>query len=345
MAAHHSYKASVKKLPKSLVEIESEIPADEFAAHVRDAVEEAVREFETKGFRKGAAPEKLVKERIGMDAILEDAARSAIAHAYGHIIETEKIDAIGRPGVTITKIAEGNPLGFKFISAIVPEIKDFDYKEIAKKENKKASSAGEAGKIEVTDKEFAETLEIILKNYAQAMKLDKPPQLSDELVKKFGEFSSVEDFKKKLREQALAEKEQKEREKSRLALIDALTAGVSIEIPEILIAGELERMISEMKGDVSRMGISWTDYLKHLKKTEEEMKKDWNEAAKKRATLDLAIEYIAKTEKISADPKKVSDEVEHTKEHHKDIDIERARSYFEHVFQNQAVFEFLEGQK
>lgn len=291
MAHNHSYKVTVKKLPKSQVEIESEIPADEFAAHVKDAIDEAVREVEIKGFRKGAAPEKLVREKLGMDTILHDAARSAISHAYGHIIEDQKIDAIGRPEITITKIAEGNPLGFKLVSAVLPEIKDFDYKAIARKENKK-----ESPKIEVTDKEAEVKL-------------------------------------------------QKEKEKRRLALIDALTAGVSIEVPDVLISAELDRMISEMKNNVSRMGLSWSDYLKQTNKTEEAVKKEWYEAAETRAKLDLAIDHIAKTEKISADPKKVSDEVKHIQEHHEDIDADRARSYFEHIYQNQAVFEFLEQEK
>jgi len=340
MSSNHSYKASVKKLPKSQVEIESEIPADEFVAHIKDALAEAVREAEIKGFRKGTAPEKLVREKFGDDALLHEAASAAISHAYGHIVEAEKIDAIGRPKVTITKIAEGNPLGFKFVTAVVPEIKNFDYKEIAKKENKK-----ELPKAEITDKEFAETVETILKNYQQATKAEKIPELSDELVKKFGDFSSVENFRTKLRAQMLSEKEQKENEKKRVALIDALVAGVSMEIPDVLIESKLERMLSEMKNDVSRMGLSWTDYLKHLKKTEDDMKKDWNEAAKKRVAFELISEHIAKTEKISADEKKVSEEVKHIQEHHKDIDTDRARSYFEHIYQNQAVFEFLEGQK
>ncbi len=93
------------------------------------------------------------------------------------------------------------------------------------------------------------------------------------------------------------------------------------------------------------MGISWAEYLKHLKKTEDDMKKEWNGAARKRVTLDLAIEYIAKAEKISADEKKVSEELKHIQEHHKDIDLDRARSYVEGVYQNQAVLEFLEEVK
>lgn len=336
----HSYKVSVKKLPKSQVEIESEIPADEFAAHVTDALAEAVREAEIKGFRKGGAPEKLVKEKIGMDAILHDAARSAIGHAYGHIVEMEKIDAIGRPEIAITKMAEGNPLGFKLVTSVLPEIKNFDYKEIAKKENKK-----EIVTAKVTDKEFAETLETVMKNYAAAMKLEKTPELSDESVKKMGDFASADDFKTKLRAQMIVEKEQKENEKRRIALVDALVAGVTLDMPDVLVEGELDRMISEMKSDVSRMGVTWADYLKHTKKTEDDLRKDWYEAAKKRATLDLIMEHIAMTEKITADEKKVAEEVSHIKEHHKDVDVARTTSYFEHVFQNQAVFEFLEKVK
>jgi hypothetical protein len=38
-------------------------------------------------------------------------------------------------------------------------------------------------------------------------------------------------------------------------------------------------------------------------------------------------------------------EVNHAKEHHKDVDAEKARAYFGHIFLNQAVFEFLEKQK
>ena len=102
----------------------------------------------------------------------------------------------------------------------------------------------------------------------------------------------------------LSEKEQKEEAKRRVALIDALVAGVSIEIPDVLVESELERMLSEMKNDVSRMGLSWTDYLKHLKKTEDDMKKDWNEAAEKRVKFELLSGHIAKTEKFPPTRKK-----------------------------------------
>lgn len=336
-AHNHSYKIKVTKLPNGKVEIEGEIPADEFSAHIKGTLADMVKNAELPGFRKGSAPEKMIRDRIGMESILNDAARECIAHAYGHIIHDEKIDAIGRPEITITKIAEGNPLEFKLVTAIVPEIKDFDYLSAAKKENKKEIKAEK-----VTDKEVEDTIEAIKKNYAAALKLEKLPELTDEFVKNLGEFSSVDDFKTKLRENLVKEKEQRAKEKKRIALIDALVSTLSIEVPEVLVESELGRMLSEMQNEIMRMGMVWSDYLKQLKKTESEMKKEWREPAIKRVKLDLAIDHIAKKEKISADNKKVDDEIEHVKKTHKDIDIERARTYLEHVYQNQAVFEFLE---
>ena len=56
----------------------------------------------------------------------------ALNEHYPKIIEEEKIDAISRPEISITKLARKNPLGFKIKTAVLPEIKLPDYKNIAK---------------------------------------------------------------------------------------------------------------------------------------------------------------------------------------------------------------------
>ena len=346
MASHHSYKASIKKLPETgEVEIRSSITAEEFALSVKEAIEDIKKEVTIPGFRKGAAPEKIVREKIGMGAILQEAAEHAISHAYGHILEAEKVDAIGQPKVSITKIAEGNPLEFTLITAVVPEITKFDYKSIAKKENAKKTE-----EIVVTDEEVSKTIENIQKNYSQATAKDgkaneKLPEITDELVKTWGEFKDVADFKAKLKENLRVEKEHKSKEKKRLELVDALTSELDIVIPEVLISSELGRMAEQMAYDIERMGMKFEDYLKHLKKSVEDLKKEWRQDAIKRVKLDLALSHIAKEEKIEANKEKVEAEVKHAKEHHKDVDLDRARSYSSHIFLNQAIFEFLEKQK
>lgn len=343
MSHTHSYKVTIKNLSETgEIEIKSEISAKEFDEAVKDTLTDIKKEITVPGFRKGTAPEKMIKDKIGNATILREAAEHAISHAYGHILEAEKIDAIGHPKVEITKIAEGNPLTFTITTAIVPQVKKLDYVKIAKKENAKKIET-----ITITDEEVSKTIENIQKNYAQTQGIkadEKLPELTDDFVKGLGDFENVSDFKTKLKENMRAEKEHKAHEKKRLELVDALTKDLEVIIPEVLVESELGRMTEQMRHDIERMGLKFEDYLKHLKKSADDLKKGWRNDAIKRVKLDLAIVHIAKEEKITADKKKVDDEVKHTQEHHKDVNPERARSYFEHIFVNQAVFEFLEKQ-
>ena len=54
-----------------------------------------------------------------------------------------------------------------------------------------------------------------------------------------------------------------------------------------------------MEHQISQMGLNFDDYLKHLKKTREEMSAGWDEDAKKRVGFSLIISEIARIEKIT----------------------------------------------
>ena len=344
MAHHHSYKTTIKELKNtSEIELQSSIPADEFAEHINHSLKELSKEITLPGFRKGSAPEKLVREKIGESSLLTEAAENAIAHAYGHIIEIENIDAVGRPHVSITKIAEGNPLEFTIRTAVLPKIKSIDYVSIAKTENVKKSES-----VDVSDEDVEKALENIRKGRASEVKEGeevKLPELTDEFAKSLGEFKDVADLKSKVRENLKHEKEHRAQEKKRLALIEALAKEVSVLIPQIMIDSELDQMVAQMRHDIERMGLSFNEYLKHLKKSEDDMRKEWEKDAEKKVKLDLALDYIAKTEKIEADKTKVDAEMKHVLEQHKDIDLDRAHAYFEHALRTQAVFSYLESVK
>ena len=235
MAHNHSYKVTTKKLAETGdIEITSSIDAKEFAAAVAETLASIKKDITLPGFRKGAAPEKMVREKIGEGALLRDAAENAISHAYGHILKAEKIDAIGHPKVSITKIALDNPLEFTITTAVVPSIGKFDYSSIASKENGK-----KAEPISISDVEVEKAIEDIKVNFAKANagkeKDAKPFELTDESVKAWGEFKDVADFKSKLRENLGKEKEQKAAEKRRIQLVEALTADLDVVVPEVLV--------------------------------------------------------------------------------------------------------------
>jgi len=86
------------------------------------------------------------------------------------------------------------------------------------------------------------------------------------------------------------------------------------------------------------------DYLSHLKKTEEDMKKEWRPAAEKRARLQLVLNKIAKEEDVKPDEKQLNDQVKQLLEQYKEADEARVRIYVESVMTNEEVMKLLESQ-
>src|SRR5690606_19840112 len=115
------------------VTIEGELPHEELAKHRARVLTDLSRDIEIDGFRKGHAPEKMVLERIGGEqALLQSMAERALGEHYPAMLAHHAIDAIGRPMVAVTKLAAGNPLGFKIETAVLPKLELPDYKAVAR---------------------------------------------------------------------------------------------------------------------------------------------------------------------------------------------------------------------
>lgn len=335
-----------KILPESELEIDAEISYETLATYRVVALKKISSNLSVPGFRVGHVPEKILIQKIGELAILEEAAYGAIEKALPEILAEKKVSILGEPRVSITKLATNNSLGFKIAVSIAPEVKLPDYKKIA---------AAETGKkpeeISISEKEADDFIDTVRKSYAEspAMKNETGdskkvtlPELTDEFVKKLGDFNDVDDFKTKIKENLLRDKKNKAREKKRLSIAEAILNKTEVMTPRGLIESELAKMLARFHDDIYRMGIKIEDYLKHIKKTEEDMKKEWRPDAEKRGKLQLVFNAIAEQEKISASKEAIDEEVKHILEHHKDADPARARVYISMMLTNEKVFEFLE---
>ncbi len=377
-------KINVKKLPKSEVEIEGELEADAFEAYFNKALKRIGENLEIDGFRKGKIPENVLLSKVPETQIMGEMAEMALSEHYPKILEENKIDAISRPEISITKLARKNPLGFKIKTATMPEMKLPDYKQIAKKI---ISGLKEEDKnTEVTEKEVEDTIMDIRKSRAPKIHMadkaeparphdnsgtdrehihkDPPtseaggekhdnekeekkqelPKFNDEFVKALGPFKDVKDFKEKLKINIKLEKENQVKEKTRLKIVEKIIDDLKVEMPKILIEVELDKILYRMESDITQMGLKFEDYLKHLNKTIPDLRKEFRADAEKKAKLGLILNKIAETEKISADPEQVANEVAKILEHYKEADPERAKLHAENVLTNEAVFKFLESQ-
>lgn len=353
--------------PQSQVKISGEIPYEELLKERAKAIKALGQNVTLDGFRKGHVPESVLEKHLGEMTILVEMAERAIAHMYPHILEAHAIDAIGYPKIEITKIAANNPLGFTALVAVIPPVTLPDYKGIAGKLN------AEKPTMEVSEEELNEKINDILRQKAAYERLQKKAttpvevgdlptpetveseedknvvsELTDEVVKTLGQpgqFNNVEEFKKLLREHLEIEKKRDVSANHRAAITDAIVEGSIIELPQVLIDSELHQMLAQMEEDLNRSNLKLEDYLKHIKKTKDDLKKDWSPSAEKRAKLQLILNEIAKKENITADEKTVNDQVAELLNHYKDADETRVRTYVISVLTNEAVMKSLEEAK
>lgn len=355
-------KINIKKLPESMVEIEGELEADAFEAYYKKAIKVVSENFEAPGFRKGKVPENIILTNVPEIRILEEMAEIALSEHYIKILQDEKIEAVGRPEIAITKLARNNPLEFKIKTAVVPDVKLPDYKKIAAKIISEIPDADK--NTEATDEEVEKTIMDIRKSRApkvhvaegaelkdgplESLPKDRPleelPPFDDEYVRALGPFENVEDFKLKLRENIKLEKGNQAKEKTRLKIVEKIIDEAKIDMPRILVEAELDKILFRMESDITQMGMKFDDYLTHLKKTVADLRKDFENDAIKKAKLGLVLNGIAETEKIKPEEADVAAEVAHLLDHYKDADPERARIHTENVLTNEKVFQFLEKQ-
>jgi FKBP-type peptidyl-prolyl cis-trans isomerase (trigger factor) len=344
----------IKKLDGSRVEIVGNIAAEVWGKYRAEAIKHINEHIAVDGFRKGLVPDNILIAKVGEMAVLEEMAELALSKAYLDIIIENKIDSIGKPEIQVTKLAKDNPLEFKIITAVVPEVKLPDYKKLAQKEVAKQNKDD----VKVTDKDIDDAILRIRKTHASHEghdheKMSKEehekaieasmPELTDEFVKKLGDFNDVPDFRTKLSAMLAEEKVATAKDKSRVSIADAIAAETRVELPDIMIESELHRTEAQFSADIERMGIKIDDYLKHAGKSMEDIRKEWRPHAEKKAKLQLILNAIAVAENVKPDKKEVEEEVDHILEHYKDADREHAAVYAETVLTNEKVFQFLES--
>lgn len=339
-------------LPESEFEIEGEIHADIVKGFREEALKAISADLKIDGFRPGHIPEKVVVDRFGEVAILEEAGRLALEKHYGDIITDAKISPLGSPAVTITKVAPGEAFGFKIKTAVMPEVKLPDYKKLSKE------IMAEKDELEVTEKEIEETIEGLRKQIAHNDyhianptdhshdHADLPlPEVNEEFIKKFGPFENVDAFKARIREGIKSEKEHKARDIKRLKAMDAIIAKAEIKMPKMLVDSELNKMLSELGSNVAQMGLNIESYLKHVNKTIEQLREEWTADAEKRAKTQLVLNQIALDEKLEAPAEEVNKEVTQIMNMYKDADKTRATIYVETMILNEKAWEVLENTK
>ncbi len=429
----------IRHLPKSEIEISITIPFADLKRHLEAAAHLISEEITIEGFRKGKAPYELIKNKIGEMAIYERGAELAVSKTYPEALkelsDSGKLDAdrppIGRPEVTITKLAPQNDLSYKVKLALLPAVTLPDYASIAKTvrhgrqqvtvsdeeveqavrwvQDARATLVTVQRKAEHGDRvevdfdirqagvkiengasknhpliigegrflpgfedelaglEAGEKKEFTLRvpedwgdkrfagkalQIAAEMKLVQKrqvPELTDEFVRGLGDFASPDALKASIRAGLTREKEEKETQRIRTLMIEEIARGAPMEIPDLLIASETQKMMDELKAGVEEMGMTWENYLLHIKKTPRDLEEGWKDEAAKRVRVALCLRHIARKEEIEPGSEEIRaranqflSRYESPQDAAKKIDPIELQEYAKGILKNEKVFEFLE---
>ncbi|MEO8092525.1 MAG: trigger factor [bacterium] len=122
-------KTAVTQLEQSRVRIEAAIPAAEVAKRMDAAARELAGEMRLPGFRKGKVPTELVVQRIGRDAVLEQALRSALGEWYERALIDAGVAPVGEPKLDVAELpGPGEDLAFSIEVGVTPTATLGEYK-------------------------------------------------------------------------------------------------------------------------------------------------------------------------------------------------------------------------
>ncbi|OGY67701.1 MAG: trigger factor, partial [Candidatus Harrisonbacteria bacterium RIFCSPLOWO2_02_FULL_41_13b] len=132
----------------------------------------------------------------------------------------------------------------------------------------------------------------------KSIKTGTIPDLNIEFFKTLGNFQSSEDLKNSIRSALKTEKEQKEKDRLRLEILDRVDKKSEMSIPPKLIEEQLEAMVANFDDNLHQQGMELSLYLAQVKKTRDDLKKNWYKQAESQIRRGLIMREIGKRESV-----------------------------------------------
>ncbi|MFJ7997617.1 trigger factor [Streptomyces sp. NPDC096310] len=124
-------KSAVETLNPTRVRLTVEVPFEELKDSLDAAYKKINQQVTVKGFRKGKIPARIIDQRFGRGAVLEEAVNDALPKFYTDAVNEGELNVLGQPDVDITELKDGELLSFTAEVDIRPVIEIPDYSGIA----------------------------------------------------------------------------------------------------------------------------------------------------------------------------------------------------------------------
>ena len=165
-------KTKLKNISDVKVELTISLGAEELKAAEQVALTKLAKEVKIEGFRKGKAPLEMVAAQVDPNLLSQETLENALSKSVAEAFLKEKVQAINRPEVDVKKFIPGTELEFTATTEIMPKVELGDYKKLGVKKEA----------VKVSKKEVKETIDRILKNFAEKKKVERGAKNGDEVI-------------------------------------------------------------------------------------------------------------------------------------------------------------------
>ncbi|MEV6203711.1 trigger factor [Streptomyces sp. NPDC051771] len=156
-------KSAVETLNPTRVRLTVEVPFEELKDSLDAAYKKINQQVTVKGFRKGKIPARVIDQRFGRGAVLEEAVNDALPKFYNEAVTEAEVNPLGQPEVDITELKDGELLSFTAEVDVRPAIEIPDYSGIEV----------EVDAIEVTDEDIEKSVEQLRERFASTNPVER----------------------------------------------------------------------------------------------------------------------------------------------------------------------------
>jgi trigger factor len=166
-------KTTTSDLGDSRVRVEVEVEPAAVDKALSQAAANLGRDLKIPGFRKGKVPPQVVLQRVGREAVLDEAVRQALPEWYEEAIGEAQLATVGEPSLDLGELpGKGSPLEFSIEVGVRPTATLGDYKglEVGRREP------------EVAKEEVDAEIERLRESSASLENVDRPAKEGDFVV-------------------------------------------------------------------------------------------------------------------------------------------------------------------
>jgi trigger factor len=151
------------------VRLAVEVPFDELEPSLDAAYKRIGAQVRVPGFRPGKVPRRILEQRIGRPAILDEVVSDAVPKAYDEAIRDNAVRVLGRPEIEVTRIDDGDVVAFTAEVDVRPDM------ELPAMN----SLAVTVEDMTITDEEIDEQLAALRDRFATLTDVERPTEDGD----------------------------------------------------------------------------------------------------------------------------------------------------------------------